>query len=57
MAYLIMGCSSSFDGLCSFCLDSSCPPRFSTTANQLLQNLKRRSGNLTSIESFVKHYP
>jgi hypothetical protein len=37
-------------------LGSSCPQRFSATANQLLENLKRRSGNPTSMEAFVKHY-
>ncbi len=37
-------------------LGSSCPQRFSATANQLLENLKRRSGNIISTDSFVKHY-
>ncbi|CAF2881473.1 unnamed protein product [Rotaria sp. Silwood2] len=36
--------------------NSSCPQRFSATANQLLENLKRRGGNLTSINSFIKNY-
>jgi hypothetical protein len=39
-------------------LDPSCPQRFSATANQLLENLKRRGGggSTSSIGSFVKHY-
>jgi hypothetical protein len=37
-------------------LGSSCPQRFSATANQLLENLKRRGGNITSGEPLVKHY-
>jgi hypothetical protein len=37
-------------------LGSSSQQRFSATANQLLENLKRRGGNITSIDSFVKHY-
>ncbi|CAF3616590.1 unnamed protein product [Rotaria sp. Silwood1] len=35
---------------------SSCPQRFSATANQLLENLKRRGGSTSSIGSLVKHY-
>jgi len=38
-------------------LDPSCPQRFSATANELLENLKRRgNGSTSSISSFVKHY-
>jgi hypothetical protein len=37
-------------------LGSSCPQRFSATANQLLENLKRRGGSTSSIGSLVKHY-
>lgn len=32
------------------------PQRFSTTANQLLENLKRRGGSTSSIGSLVKQY-
>jgi len=35
---------------------STCPQRFSATANQLLENLKRRGGSTSSIGSLVKHY-
>ncbi|CAF3228137.1 unnamed protein product [Rotaria socialis] len=35
---------------------SSCPQRFSATANQLLENLKRRGGNITSMDHLVKSY-
>ncbi|CAF3564455.1 unnamed protein product [Rotaria socialis] len=35
---------------------SVCPQRFSATANQLLENLKRRGGSTSSIGSLVKHY-
>ena len=37
-------------------LGSVCPQRFSATANQLLENLKRRGGSTSSIGSLVKHY-
>ncbi|CAF3557332.1 unnamed protein product [Adineta steineri] len=36
--------------------NSSHPQRFSATANQLLENLKRRGGNISSGDSLVKHY-
>ncbi len=42
--------------LFSMILDSSSPQRFSATANQLLENLKRRGGSTSSIGSLVKHY-
>ncbi|CAF1634071.1 unnamed protein product [Adineta ricciae] len=35
---------------------SSNPQRFSATANQLLENLKRRGGHLTPIDPLIKHY-
>ena len=37
-------------------LGTSSPQRFSATANQLLENLKRRGGSTSSIGSLVKHY-
>lgn len=37
-------------------LDSTCPQRFSATANQLLENLKRRNVNPSTSGCLVKHY-
>ena len=48
-------CLISFIEIIEIVLDSTCPQRFSTTANQLLENLKRRGGNPSLSSTVVKH--